>query len=158
MTVPGCKTHVPGSAEYKVEKDFGCSAIEFFYRVCFDNMAHENNGNGADGAGYSLIPKWDGAPQGWRRYRGDVEIWALGTNLEVNYCVAARLVSRLKGASQRVGLRIPREQLQPQRARDATYDDGGSVVSAAAAARRGIRRPTRRAAPFNRETSLAATQ
>ena len=34
--------------------------------------------------GYRIILVWDGAPHGWRRHRGDVNIWALGTNLEVN--------------------------------------------------------------------------
>ncbi|CAK0842458.1 unnamed protein product, partial [Prorocentrum cordatum] len=37
-------------------------------------------------------------------------MWRYGrrANLDVNYCVAARLASRLKGAARRVGLRIPK--------------------------------------------------
>ena len=63
-----------------------------------------------------------------------MEIWALGTNLEVNYCVAARLVSRLRGAARRVGLRLPRDQLQPLPAVAAQYDDDGEVIEEARAA------------------------
>ena len=91
-------------------------------------MDRDEHPGGGGGEGYSLIPVLDGAPQGWRRYRDDLEIWAPGTKLEVNYCVAARVVSRLKGSARRVGLRIPREQLQPLPASPAVYDDGGEVA------------------------------
>ena len=95
----------------------------------------ESSYGSGGGEGYSLIPVWDGAPRGWRRYRDDVEIWALGTNLEVNYCVAARLVSRLKGAARRVGLRMPRDQLQPGAAvHEILDDDGVTVIQEAALA------------------------
>ncbi|CAK0841034.1 unnamed protein product, partial [Prorocentrum cordatum] len=52
------------------------------------------------GDGYSLIPVWHGAPQGWRRYGDGVKIWALGTSLDVNCCVTALLVSKLKGTAR----------------------------------------------------------
>ncbi len=136
----GNKTYVLGCAEYDDES--GCCAIDFYACYVF-KMAHDGNGSGADGAGYSLIPQWDGAPQGWRRYRDDVEIWALGTNLEVNYCVAARLVSRLKGAARRVGLRIPRRAAA---AAETTEPPSSYVASRALCGcncSRGILRPTR---------------
>ena len=100
--------------------------------MAFRDRDESSHGAGG-GEGYSLIPVWDGAPQGWRRYRDDVEIWALGTNLEVNYCVAARLVSRLKGAARRVGLRMPRDQLQPGAAVPEILDEDGITVIQGAA-------------------------
>ncbi|CAK0899794.1 unnamed protein product, partial [Prorocentrum cordatum] len=93
-------------------------------------MAYRENAPGCEPR-HNLIPVWDGAPQGWRRYRDDVEIWALGTNLEVNYRVAARLVSRLRGAARHVGLRIPRDQLQPLPAVAEVRDDDGNIVEEA---------------------------
>ena len=56
-------------------------------------------------------------------------IWTLGTNLDVNYCVAAFLVSRLKGAARRVGLRIPQEDLQPLPAVEAVHAEDGAVIT-----------------------------
>ena len=63
----------------------------------------------------------------------DVEICALGTKFDVNYCAAARLASRLKGAARHVGPRILKGDLQPPLAAAAVHDDDGGAGEEAAA-------------------------
>ena len=49
------------------------------------------------------MPSWNGNPETWQQYKEDVRIWTLGTKLDVEYSLAARLVSNLRGAARRLG-------------------------------------------------------
>eukprot|EP00974_Lingulodinium_polyedra_P076347 7388842-Lingulodinium_polyedra.AAC.1 len=72
------------------------------------------------------IPAWDGNPVTWRTYRDEVRLWVMGTRLDVNYVVAARLIQRLSGAARRVGLAMTREELLPQAAAPPRLDADGA--------------------------------
>ena len=50
------------------------------------------------------VPSWNGSPETWQSYKDEVRIWLLGTKLDVEYSLAARLVAKLKGSARRVGL------------------------------------------------------
>ena len=65
-------------------------------------------------------PSWDGNPERWQTYKDEVRIWTLGTNLDVGYCVAARLVSALRGSARRVGLAMADNVLAPDHGVEAT--------------------------------------
>ena len=61
------------------------------------------------------VPSWDGNPEKWRSYRDEVRVWLLGTNLDVPYSIAARLVGQLRGSARRVGLAMSDDDLAPDR-------------------------------------------
>ena len=65
-------------------------------------------------------PSWDGNPERWQTYKDEVRIWTLGTNLDVGYCVAARLVSALRGSARRVGLSMADNDLEPDQGAEAS--------------------------------------
>ena len=56
---------------------------------------------------------WDGNPGTWRPFKDEVRIWTLGQDLEVKYCLAARLIRNLTGAARRAALSIPEADLLP---------------------------------------------
>ena len=61
------------------------------------------------------IPHWTGNPETWQTYKDEVRIWMLGTKLDVEFSLAARLVSKLKGPARRVGLSMADAELEPKR-------------------------------------------
>ena len=64
------------------------------------------------------IPTWNGNPQTFRQYEQDVKIWLMGTKLDVDYSIAARLVSRLSGSAARTARRMAEVDLMPTRPAD----------------------------------------
>lgn len=60
---------------------------------------------------HSDIPVWDGAPQGRSCCEKYVQLRALGTNWDVTFCLAARLVACFRGASRRAAMAIPHQDL-----------------------------------------------
>ena len=61
------------------------------------------------------VPSWNGSPETWQNYRDEVRIWLLGSKLEVEYSLAARLVAKLRGPARRVGLAMADAELNPPR-------------------------------------------
>ena len=57
------------------------------------------------------IPSWNGNPESWETYRDEVRIWLLGVKVDVDYCLAARLVSQLRGPARRIGLAMTDDEL-----------------------------------------------
>ena len=76
-------------------------------------MAHWKDSDKEDGK--RRIPSWDSNPATFYEYKDAVKIWALGENLDVNYCVAARLIPHLSGAAYTVATTIAEEDLMPRR-------------------------------------------
>ena len=62
------------------------------------------------------VPSWSGNPETWQAYKDEVRIWLLGSKLDVEYSLAARLVTKLKGPARRLGLSMTDEELNPPRA------------------------------------------
>ena len=60
------------------------------------------------------IPRWDGNPATYPRFKEAVKIWKLGENLEVSYSVAARLVSSLSGSARRSVINLSETELFPE--------------------------------------------
>ena len=56
-------------------------------------------------------PSWDGNPTSWRHYQDEVRIWTLGQDLDVKYCLAARLIRNLTGPARRAALTIAEADL-----------------------------------------------
>ena len=56
-------------------------------------------------------PTWDGNPSSWRHYQDEVKIWTLGQDLDVKYCLAARLVRNLTGPARRAAFALPEAAL-----------------------------------------------
>ena len=59
----------------------------------------------------SKVPSWNGNPESWEAYKDEVRIWLLGVKVDVEYCLAARLVSQLRGPARRIGLAMTDAQL-----------------------------------------------
>ena len=76
-------------------------------------MAHWKDTDKEDGK--RRIPNWDSNPSTFYEYKDAVKIWALGENLDVNYCVAARLIPHSSGAAYTIATTIPEEDLMPRR-------------------------------------------
>ena len=76
-------------------------------------MAHWKDTDKEDGK--RRIPNWDSNPSTFYEYKDAVKIWALGENLDVNYCVAARLIPHLSGAAYTIATTIPEADLMPRR-------------------------------------------
>ena len=68
--------------------------------------------DGDGDSGRRHIPRWDGHPATWKQYEQEVRIWRMGENLDVKYCIAARLIQNLSGAARRAALQLKDEQLQ----------------------------------------------
>ena len=68
--------------------------------------------DGDGDSGRRHIPRWDGHPATWKQYEQEVRIWRTGENLDVKYCIAARLIQNLSGAVRRAALQLKDEQLQ----------------------------------------------
>ena len=58
------------------------------------------------------IPRWDGHPATWKQYEQEVRIWRMGENLDVKYCIAARLIQNLSGSARRAALQLTDEELK----------------------------------------------
>ena len=56
-------------------------------------------------------PTWDGNPTMRRPFKDEVRIWTLGCDLEVKYCIAARLVRNLTGPARRAALTLKYDEL-----------------------------------------------
>ena len=69
--------------------------------------------SGEAGGDRLWIPSWDGDPSKWIEYRQELRLYQLGKNMEVSYCIASRLVGRLRGAARRVGLAMETDDLFP---------------------------------------------
>ena len=76
-------------------------------------MAHWKDTDKEDGK--RRIPNRDSNPSTFYEYKDAVKIWALGENLDVNYCVAARLIPHLSGAAYTIATTIPEADLMPRR-------------------------------------------
>ena len=63
----------------------------------------------------SRIPSWNGHPDGWKNYKEEVRIWMLGSKLDVQYCLAARLVENLSGPARQIGLRMAEAELEAKK-------------------------------------------
>ena len=70
----------------------------------------------------SHIPKWDGHPAGFNRYKTEVQMWMMGESLDVPYIVAARLVGALSLSARKASMRLGRETLFPT----LEAEDGGT--------------------------------
>ena len=57
------------------------------------------------------IPSWNGNPQTFRQYEEDVKFWMMGTKLDVEYSIAARLIARLSGPALRAARRMSEADL-----------------------------------------------
>ena len=62
------------------------------------------------------VPSWAGNPETWQAYKDEVRIWLLGSKLDVEYSLAARLVAKLRGPARRIGLSMTDAELNPPRA------------------------------------------
>ena len=88
----------------------------------------------------SRVPKWDGNPAGRQAYLDEVRLWALSEDLDVKYCVAARLIQGLSGSARRACMKLTEDDLQPRHARPEVRNADGDVITPAVSAdlRRGI--------------------
>ena len=57
------------------------------------------------------IPAWNGNPATWEVYKDEVRIWLLGALVNVEYCLAARLVGQLRGPARQIGLSMSGQEL-----------------------------------------------
>ena len=61
----------------------------------------------------SHVPKWDGNPQGYQRYKDEIRIWRLSENMNVDFSLAARMIGALSGSARRATISLPEEVLMP---------------------------------------------
>ena len=80
-----------------------------------------------------FVPAWNGDPSGWKSYRDEVRIWALGEKLDVEYSLAARLVSRLGGPARRAAMGLKDSDLMPLRPVIETHSEDGHITRAGVA-------------------------
>ena len=66
--------------------------LRFLDYLYFFVMSAADYVSGAGGTLHALVPSWDGNPAKWRDYQQEVKLWQLSENLEVNQCLASRLV------------------------------------------------------------------
>jgi len=61
-----------------------------------------------------FIPRWDGNPSTWRRYKSEVQLWLAGEDVKVSYNLAARVIQNLSGSARRCALTLDLSQLEPR--------------------------------------------
>ena len=87
----------------------------------------------------SKVPSWNGNPETWESFKDEVRIWLLGVKVNVEYCLAARLVNALRGPARRIGLSMTDAELSadPPAAPKGggKGGDGGDQAAPAAATR-----------------------
>ena len=62
-------------------------------------------------ASHSRIPEWNGEPNGWQRWQDEVRFWRMSESMNVEWSMAARLVSGLSGPARRVALTMTEKEL-----------------------------------------------
>ena len=59
----------------------------------------------------SHVPKWDGNPQSYQRYKDEIRIWRLSENMNVDYSLAARMIGALSGSARRATISLSEDAL-----------------------------------------------
>ncbi|CAE8596863.1 unnamed protein product [Polarella glacialis] len=80
-----------------------------------ESPLHDRTPAQANLAQRNYIPTWDGNPTGWQRYLEELLLLLASEDLDVKYCIAARVIQNLTGSARRCALRIPLRLLQPRR-------------------------------------------
>ncbi|CAE8590783.1 unnamed protein product [Polarella glacialis] len=80
-----------------------------------ESSLHDRTPAQANLAQRKYIPTWDGNPAGWQRYLEELLLWLASEDLDVKYCIAARVIHDLTGSARRCALRIPLRLLKPRR-------------------------------------------
>ena len=58
---------------------------------------------------FSHVPTWDGQPQTFPGFQDEIELYLLGSDMDVKVSLAARISQKLKGAPRRVALSMKRD-------------------------------------------------
>ena len=74
---------------------------------------------------FSHVPTWDGQPQTFPGFQDEIELYLLGSDMDVKVSLAARISQKLKGAPRRVALNMKRDLFPKDFSGDESDGQGG---------------------------------